>query len=187
MENNTANLDNWLIKRLVEGDYKAFTTLFKRYFTDLCNYSNGIIANEEAAKDIVVDCYLKIWDNHKELEIKNSFRVYIFGFVHKRSLNYLRHRAVQIKYQQEKRMLEMDVDYQNSPLKSIEVSELKEKITSSIASLPEKCQEIFKLSRFEDKTYDEIAQELDISIGTVRTQMSRALEKLRKALRSYIA
>ena len=179
--------DEQLVARMKNGSDKSFEVLFKRYYTDLCKYVFGLVGNEEAAKDLVNECFLKIWDIRQYIRITKTFRVYIFSFVHKRSLNYLRHRNIQLKHaqeEQEKNTFETNFDSADNPLQQLELEELKGRISNAIDSLPEKCAEIFKLSRFENKSYSEIAEQLDISITTVRTQMGRALEKLRLELRN---
>lgn len=177
--------DEQLVERIKNGHDKSFEVLFKRYYTDLCNYVFGLVGDEEAAKDLVNECFVKIWDIRQYIRIEKTFRVYMFSFVHKRSLNYLRHRNIQLKHvqeEQERNTFEINFDSTDNPLHQLELEELKERISTAIDSLPEKCAEIFRLSRFENKSYNEIATQLNISITTVRTQMSRALEKLRMAL-----
>ena len=179
--------DEQLVERIKKGDDKSFEVLFKRYYTDLCNYVFGLVGDEEAAKDLVNECLVKIWDIRQYIRIEKTFRVYIFSFVHKRSLNYLRHRNIQLKHvqeEQERNTFETNFDSADNPLQLLELTELKERISIAINSLPDKCGEIFKLSRFENMSYNEIAEQLNISITTVRTQMSRALEKLRVVLNS---
>ncbi len=70
-------------------------------------------------------------------------------------------------------------------MNTIEIKELQDVINHTIDQLPEKCRIVFMLSRFEDYSYQQIADELEISIKTVENQISKALKRLRKAVKCY--
>jgi RNA polymerase sigma-70 factor (ECF subfamily) len=114
----------------------------------------------------------------------------LYKSIYNQCLKYIRHKKVEQKYIEDqyylndKEILEgASTDY---PSVNLAIRELEDKITSVINSLPEQCRKIFCLNRYENKTYVEIADSLHISVNTVKTQMARALQKLRKELAEYL-
>ena len=106
-------------------------------------------------------------------------------------MDYLKHLNVENEFKKEriKKVLESGNSAFNSidhPLDGLITKELENAIKNAIENLPEKCREIFELSRFKGLKYREIADKLNISVKTVETQMSRALESLRKKLDNYL-
>lgn len=153
--------------------------LFKENFEALCRLSVGYIADLEASKDIVHEVFIRFWHQYESLPAESNYRSYLFKAVRNKSLNFLRDQ----KSTTGSEVLEHMPAGGTNPA---EQAELEKEIRLGLAMLPEKCLEIFELSRFEGLKYSEIAERLDISIKTVEAQMSKALKLLREYLREFL-
>jgi len=179
-----------LIKRLHAGDEDAFEAVFTKHFVKLCLYAEHYLRDKHAAREIVEDFFCNFWENCTSLTIESNLAGYLCRSIHNRCLKYLRHEKVKQKYIEcsqylftDRELLEpVSDDYPEALLIS---HELEKEIRNSIDSLPDQCKKIFLLNRFENLTYREISQQLGISVNTVKTQMTRALQKLRSRLKDY--
>lgn len=180
-----------LFQRIKEDDFIAFESIFKKYYKSLCIYAEHYAGEPEMAKEIVGEFFLKLWENRKKIHINNSYKNYLFTSIHNSCLKYLEHLKVLKKYRDYSEQRLKNLEFLTSvsgdyPLANLISQEIVEEIECAIESLPDKCKEIFKLSRFENFSYNEISTKLNVSINTIRTQMSRALEKLRHDLSDYL-
>ncbi len=162
-------------------DPVQFEIAYKQFFPMLTGFAFQYVEDRDIAEDIVQEVFSKIWNQSDRIEIRTNVKSYLFGAVRNACLNHLKHRKVVETYARETTRVEMP-----DQAAVMEMDELQEKINEALDQLPEKRRQIFELSRFEGKKYHEIAEELDISIKTVETQMSRALKVMRKALGSYL-
>lgn len=177
------------IDKIKQGDTGVFEHLFHTYYTRLCVYAEGITGNEIAAEEIVGDMFVKLWERREQLSIRTSVESYLTASVHHQSVNYLKHLAVEEKYRQavQYRLDNMDMLYPgDDPLAPLITEEITKEIERAIEELPPQCREIFCLNKFEELSYDEIAEKLGVSINTVRTQIVRAMRKLRVSLAHYL-
>lgn len=161
-------------------DNQAFERLFREYFTPLMTFSRRILGNEDDAREVVHQVFIKLWEKRSEVDISTSLKSYLFTAVNNRSLNVIRDRRKFSSEEVPERAGEWDVSAE------IESMELEEKIRGVIDSLPEKCRMIFEMNRFDGLKYAEIATQLDISVKTVENQMSKALKILRDQLAKYL-
>jgi RNA polymerase sigma-70 factor (ECF subfamily) len=180
-----------LILQIKKGNIFAFEKLFKTYYKNLCLFAEHYVREKAMAEEIVGNFFLKLWEKRKSIEIKDTVKSYFYKSIRNHSLKYLEHLKVMKKYEDYARtMLErkelLSPSYGNYPLANMISKEIVDDIEKAINQLPEKCREIFCLCRFENMSYEEIAAKLDISVNTVRTQMSRALVKLRESLRDHL-
>jgi RNA polymerase sigma-70 factor (ECF subfamily) len=174
-----------LVRRLKLGDQTAFELLFRHYYPGLVVYAVQFVADRAEAEEIVQDFFVRLWTRHGDLFQTDSLKNYFFSSVKNSSLNYLRHKkigdlAIQKLMQLSDSHLVYDPDIYLA-------TELQEKITQAIALLPEKCREIFIMSRFKGMDNEEIAGEMQISKRTVETHISNALRILRNELKNYPA
>ncbi len=180
-----------LILQVKKGNILAFEKLFKTYYKNLCLFAEYYVREKTMAEEIVGSFFLKLWEKRKNIEIKDSVKSYFYKSIHNQSLKYLEHLKVMKKYEDYARtMLEMkellSYSSENHPLANLISREIVQDIEKAVNRLPEKCREVFCLCRFENMSYEDIAGKLNISVNTVRTQMSRALAKLRESLKDYL-
>lgn len=172
-----------LIVRLKEGDQTAFELLFHFYYPGLVMYSKQFTTDRMEAEEIVQEFFVKVWQKHHQVIPSDSLKNYLFSSVKNGSLNYLKHKKIEERYiRQMEELSERHLVYDPDLYVA---SELQEKIKSTIELLPEKCREIFILSRIRGKNNEEIATELNISKRTVETQISKALKIMRVELKEY--
>lgn len=161
-------------------DKDAFEKLFREFFPPLLSFARKILVDEDDAREVVHQVFINLWEKRDKIDLSTSLKSYLFTSVHNRSLNVIRDRKKFSLEEVPEMAGEWDVSTQ------IESMELEEKINEAIASLPEKCRQIFELNRFDGLKYSEIAIQLNISVKTVENQMSKALKILREKLLKYL-
>ncbi len=165
-------------------DHSAFESLFREYFPFLVSFARKYVQDEEVRKDIVHNVFLNLWQKRDELDMGQTLKPYLFRSVHNRCLNHIRdHKKIihhDLPQEENQVMSYLESDQQ------VQQSELEMKIKQVIDGLPDRCREIFVLSRFEEKKYAEIAEMLNISVKAVESQMSKALKVLRTELQEYL-
>jgi RNA polymerase sigma-70 factor (ECF subfamily) len=161
-----------------------FEALFREHFTGLCYFARRYTGDLDTSKEIVHSVFVRIWENRSEFDWEKPAKSYLFTSVYNRSLNFIRDNKKFIRPE--------TADLQNMTVNEVaftdtlETAELESRIRSALQRLPEKCREVFELSRFEGKKYTEIAEHLNISVKTVETQMSKALGILKEELKDYL-
>jgi RNA polymerase sigma-70 factor (ECF subfamily) len=175
---------NLSLKRIQKGDLKEFERLFKELYSPLCLYANKYLQDKDKAEEIVQDIFYGIWKNREKLDIKVSFKSYLYRAVQNNCLQLIQHYAVEDKYKQ---YVKNEVShFQLDPVKEMELQEMNKVVEQTLESLPERCKEIFSMSRFEGLKYREIAEKLQISPKTVEANMGKALQAFRKSLKQYV-
>ena len=161
-----------------------FEALFREYFTGLSYFARKYTGDLDSAKEIVHGVFLRIWEIRTEFDWEKPAKSYLFTSVYNRSLNYLRDNKRFISHEEasHNNLIIDEPGYTDH----LETAELETRIKKALMQLPERCREIFELSRFENKKYAEIAVQLNISVKTVETQMSKALQILKNELKDYL-
>lgn len=174
--------DSLLLSAMKQGDKKAYGTLFGRYYPVLCSYANRLVSLEDA-EEIVQDVMLWLWENKEIQTFDTSFSQYLFRAVYHRSINRLTRQQSQLRVETRyyEYMLEMlqDTDFHQT-------EELKKRIGQAIQALPPTYREAFVMHRFENKSYKEIAEKLQVSHQTVNYRIQQALKQLRVSLKDYL-
>ena len=164
-----------LVRRLSEGDEKAFKFLFDLYYRPLTVFALKYLGDVEEAKEIVQDLFVRIWLRRDALQIKFSLKMYLYQSVRNACLNFLESSKVAQRRMQEYTTPEFSND---NALENLLVAEQEELLMRAIDRLPEKCREIFLLSRMKRVPNQHIADQLNISVKTVEGQISIALKRL---------
>ena len=177
------NDDKPLLEGLRQGDETAFDALFKAYYPPLCRYACSLADGDmDEAEDIVQQAFVRLWEQRDTLDIAWSLRAYLYKTVHNRCLNRIRDAKTREQYKiYNAQQMEQQEAHTHTP-----EPELVERLQRALASLPEQCRRIFELSRFEELKYREIADQLNISIKTVETQMGKALRLMRVQMADYL-
>ncbi|MEN8119062.1 MAG: RNA polymerase sigma-70 factor [Bacteroidota bacterium] len=163
---------------------QEFEALFREYFKPLTAFAKKYLNDIDVAKEIVHEAFLKLWEKREEVDTSKSVKSYLYTTVYNRSLNYIRDNKKFDRTEGKTELLEQSENWDQT--NNMTATEIEAKITQTLDYLPEKCRQIFVMSRYEEMKYREIAKKLDISIKTVETQMSKALKALRKNLSEYI-
>lgn len=163
--------------------YKA---LFRRYYPSLIFYATRLVGEEEA-EDVVQDVFVELWKRKDSIEIGEQIQAFLYRAVYTRALNVLKHRNVEDGYcaameEINRRRAEFYQPDNNEVIRKIEDRELRKEIHDAINELPDKCEEVFKLSYLHDMKNKEIADVLGVSLRTVEAHMYKALKFLRNRL-----
>jgi RNA polymerase sigma-70 factor (ECF subfamily) len=158
--------------------------LFGSHFTGLCVFAQKYVKDFETAKEIVQDAFISLWEKRETIDMDRPVKSYLTMAIHNKCTNHLRNIRKFDPYILDLENL-LDVPEYDGADSMVEI-ELKEKIESAIAQLPEKCREIFILNRYENLKYQEIADKLQISVKTVESQISKALQHMRISLAEYV-
>lgn len=178
--NQSSNEKLELVERIRSGDHIAFETLFNKYYSRLCVFSNSYVKSLDIARDVVQEVFIKIWNNREEFHISQSLKAYLYMAVRNQSLNFLQQRK-QKQRLEERLKKQQDL---NDEIKQDEFNteELTEKVWKLVEQLPERRRTIFILYRKHGLSYLEIAEVMDIARKTVENQMGKSLKFLRENL-----
>lgn len=169
-----------LYEKIKVGDEKAFELLFRENYAGLVQFAWGYVRSKAVAEELVQDVFLKVWDNREDLNITKSIDSYLYQSVRNRCTDWARHTVIVNKWEEEiKRDAKTRSLTQDKISNDLHNRILIKEIEKAIYKLPERRREVFLLSRYEDKSYKEIAEILEITVSTVETHMSKALKTLR--------
>ena len=163
------------IRRREQGVFKQ---LFESYFKKMTLFAEYFLLDRGEAEDIVQEVFIDLWNNAPTLPEVSNLKSYLFTQVRNRSLNRLKHLHVEDNYKQW--LLEAQA-YAEIPEVEIDQDMLK-KVYDVIEELPDQSKIIFKRCVLDGKKYKEVAEEMNISVNTVNTQMSRAYKFIRSRL-----
>ncbi|MFK8007592.1 MAG: RNA polymerase sigma factor [Saprospiraceae bacterium] len=170
-----------LYKKMKAGDRSAFDKIFKLHYEQLVRFAHVKIDNISIAEDIVQNIFIDFWTKRASINIEKSLLPYLRRTVHNRCIDHFRkQKSIQKKEEQFfQNSLTLDI---SNPEQELLSQENLQAIYTKIEALSPKCKVVFKLSRFEEMTYAEIATHLNISKKTVEMHISTALRILRKSI-----
>ena len=157
------NEDQSYVWGLRRRDTRIYEIVFKKYYQPLVVFVVRHVGDEDVAKDIVQDIFFKLFESSRSLPDNFQLKSWFYKVARNAAVDYLRHLHVPD--------MDEEIDEQ-----------VYDKVNLAIESLPEQCRLIIKLNVLEGKKYQEIAEELGITINTIRTQVSRGYKKLREIL-----
>jgi RNA polymerase sigma-70 factor (family 1) len=165
---------------ILMGEGNTFDFFFRQYYTALCYFANAIIHNEEEAKDIVQDCFVKLWDSSAFIEKVESVPSFLYTSVRNKCIDLLRKRKVIDKA----RLYSIsNADSEFEHFDESAFAEMMRLVLQHVDELPATMQEVIKLYYLHGKKYKEIASALHSSPEAVRKQKARALELIRGKLK----
>lgn len=170
----------------------TFSHIYSIYFMKMTRFCMAYVGVEEDAKNIVQDVFLYLWEHPDTYETVNNLDAFLFVLIKNRCLNFIKHRLYERSLKQalpetEDQELKMNLySLQCFDESCLTLADVESLLDNAIDRLPERCREIFKLSRMEGLKYKEIAERLNVSVNTVENQMSIALKKLRIELKDYL-
>lgn len=174
--------ERFLLSAIQNGDLKAYGILFRRYYPMLCAYATRFVELKDA-EEIVQDVMLWLWETRQTQTFETSLSQYLFRTVYHRAINQIvRHqsqlRADTLFYENMQEMLQ-DTDF-------YQLEELQKRIKEAVEALPPTYREAFVMHRFENKSYKDIAEILQVSSKTVDYRIQQALKQLRITLKDYL-
>ena len=172
-----ADIDIVLWNKIKLGDKGTFEILFQSYYPSLCLFAKRYTHDMTLAREVVQDLFVYLGEHRDELSINISIKSYLYRAV----------RFNTIRRMDNEKKLGIRMDTMPEPHDSefndhLEYAELQSSILCAIESLPDQCQNIFKLSRFEQLKYTEIAEKLNLSVKTIEVQISKALRMIHQSI-----
>lgn len=160
--------------------YQQFEQLFREHYQTLCFYANIVTRDMEAAEDIVQDVFVKCWAAIQTDNLEIHQEHYLYKSVKNAALNYVKAQKVRRNYADDYGATHSEAETAND---SLIAAETRQRIMNAIDQLPPQCRKVFMLCVLEDKSYKEAAEQLNISVNTVKTQMTKAFSTLRPQLK----
>ena len=172
--------ESTIIRLLETGDERCMKMMFDTYCQALCTYVMRYLISMEDAEDIVQTVFISLWNNKRGQEFSGSLRAYLFGAASKASLQFMRDRGkayfVDIELHVDDFLEEMSRDNE------VELEKMKEYLYAAIEDLPANPKKVLTAIVFNNTPYKMVAEEMGISVNTVKTYYARALQALRKSL-----
>ena len=169
--------------RLRRGDEAAFDTIFRKWYPSLVRAAESLVRSRAVAEELVQDVMLELWKRRETLAEESSPQAYLFQATRNRSLNHIRHARIEREGEPHATRAEA-VD--STAHSQVVEEEMLVAVRKAVDGLPDRCREVFELSRTHGLKYSEIATALGISIKTVEAQMGKALRTLRQELAPWL-
>lgn len=182
METRTSLNEDQTLLTLLQGDsMEAFNALFHKYYRSLCAYAHRFVVREDV-EEVVQDLFVWLWENRHQVAVHSALSLYLFRAVYTRCLN--RIEKNEVKRRTEALYWEKHADH--CEMEDYSTEELIAHIHESIQKLPKSYRQAFVMHRFHDKSYKDIASELNVSAKTVDYRIQKALKLLREDLKEYL-
>lgn len=171
-----------LVDALRKGSSVAFDRLFEDYCDRLHHFVISIIKVPQLAEDIVQEVFIKIWEKRSELDQHKSFKSFVFSIAYNETISVIRRKKTENNYLEQIKEIVSENKILNTPQLEMEFQEINNHIEKVLRDMPERRQQVFRLSREDGLSYREIAEKLKISKNTVENQMVAALKTIRKKI-----
>lgn len=182
MKEYVAYTDEELLDLVKSNNMEAFNNIYDRYWKPLLVRADSMLQSKQEAEEVVHDVFVKLWQKKNAITLKHSFKTYLVAMLHYSCFRILAQR----KRKRHTEYLDTLPDLQDCNTQEyLDHGYLLKELDTALNSLPEKCKLIFKLSRETGLSDKEIATTLNLSVNTVRTQMYRALSKLKTRMGSF--
>ncbi len=176
----------------LENKDAVFTGIYVRYFPKLLRFARFYVLTEADSENIIQDIFADIWTNMQLFDGVRNMDAYLFTLVKNRCIDYLRNQVAKNEKEQDLQGIAgKEIEFKLFSLQQVDetllsVDDVENLLNDAIGKLPDRCREIFVLSRMEGLKNREIANRLQISVSTVENQMTIAIRKLKYELRDYL-
>jgi len=183
-------IDFTLMERIGAGDHQAFRELVERHQNAVIGTVAKMLGNASESEDIAQQVFLRIWRNAKRYRPDAKFTTYMFTITRNLVFNESRRKSRKKEVSSDEReensncLVEASPDRQ--PDAELLQAELQQAVDAAIASLPETQRMAVVLRRYEQLSYEEIAETLELSVSAVKSLLFRARTTLRESLSSYL-
>ncbi|MFC3199899.1 RNA polymerase sigma-70 factor [Parapedobacter deserti] len=174
-----------LVNGLKSGDNSAYEYVYQSYYALLCTYAFKFVHDRLVSESIVNDVIYAIWKNRENLVIEKTLNHYLIRAVKNRCINHFTQQKQQ-QFLRNQILLEHSFVSNESSFDKVVFQELESRLESAIKKLPPLTETIFRMSRFEQLKYQEIADNLAVSIDVVKYHIKSALSSLRVSLKDYL-
>lgn len=179
-----------IVPLLQKGDRTAFETIYRLYSNNLYIIAHSYTGDQYIAEDLVQEVFVRLWDQRKNLNIQSTLNGYLFMMIKNKCLDHLRKPRKTLSLEESEMLLEERINYyalQDEAASQMIETELEKSIHDAIELLPEACKAVFLKTRMEGLKYREAADELNISVKTVESHMTKALKHMRVYLKEFLS
>lgn len=169
---------------LKNNDPFAMEQIFHAHWENVFDAAFKKLGDEALAQDITQEIFISLWEKRSKLELTGDLSGYLYGAVKHRIVDYYRSNAIKDDHRNELAFL-MNQKKVNAPDENLIFQDTAREVEAAMQCLPERMRLVISMSRQEDKTVKEIAGELNVSVQTVKNQITAAMKILRENL-SYI-
>lgn len=176
--NHAMDMEENLFQKLAEGDHTAFKQVYRMYFPRIHAFAYGFLKNKDEADELTQMVFIKLWDKHELFSEVRNFDSYLFTLTKYTVFNYIRAKHVLPISDEDI----PDQCNQDTPYDRLIANDLRLLIDLTVSQMPPKRQQIFRMSRLEGVSNEEIAERLGIQKKTVENHLNLALNELRKVI-----
>jgi RNA polymerase sigma-70 factor (family 1) len=170
----------FLLQQLKHGSEPAFNALYHLHSKMLLGNIRNLVKDEEVAKELLQDLYLKVWENREAIDTDRSFKSFLFTIGRNMVYDYLR--RVSLDKKAKLKLMAGALEFYSHSEEDLDFKESKEVLQNAVNTLPPQCRQVYTLSKLEGKSHQEISRQLGISISTVNNHMVKA----NKVVRSFL-
>jgi RNA polymerase sigma-70 factor (ECF subfamily) len=178
--------DRQLVIQACGGDKEAYGRLVLKYQERLYRFLFIMLGSIDIVEEIAQDAFVKGYLSLARFDPERPFYPWIATIARNDAINYLKRSKKERPASECEDLLRAIPDKTAGPLDNILEKEMDRKFSQAVMALPEKYRVVFALRMFEEMSYEEIARELDLSVGTVDSRLFRAREKLIEILKDYL-
>ncbi|MAQ75542.1 MAG: RNA polymerase sigma-70 factor [Aquimarina sp.] len=171
--------DQLILQQLREGNESAFESVFRQYFKVLVVYAKKYVQDFDLAQDIAQEVFAGFYERRESVSIHTSLKSFLYTSVRNKCLDELKKNQIHDKHKDMIKHTSSAIEEDSDVVHKVE---LQEKIYKAIQKLPDQNQKIFRMSRLEGKSNQEIADELHLSKRTVETHISNALKTIKSII-----
>lgn len=175
--------DDALLQALAEGDREAFSEVYERYWQRVFGLAYRKLKSRETAEELVQDLFATLWHKRAEHRIEH-LEHYLLGAINRRIIGHLRAHQVRTAYADYCRWHQQETTQETE--QTIAVADLSEAFAKALLRLPEQSREIFRLSRLEHTSVQEISHRLNLSAKAVEYHLTKSRRLLRGYLRDFV-
>lgn len=176
-------MDN-LIFQIQQDNKYAFKQLYQNYYSRVVAFIAGIIKKQETAQDLAQDVFVNIWLNRKTLDVSRNLQNYLFVASRHAAINYLKKELSATSEPIENMHTDIGSDITVEDM--LFAKEIRLLIEMVVSEMPAQRQRIYRMSREQGVSNEEIASKLGISKRSVENQISLALKEIRQAVTAYV-
>jgi RNA polymerase sigma-70 factor (family 1) len=170
-------VDSELIRLMLSDDYKAYMEVYERYSQQLYRHACKKLSDRDQIKDLLQEVFAALWQNRSSLTPESPLAGYLYATLRYRIIKLIAHKKVESVYFES--LTSYNIHDNRTADYLVREKELGQLIESEIIRLPEKMQEVFRMSRQSHLSHKEIAEELGLSETTVKKHVNNALKVLR--------
>lgn len=170
--------DKIIFNEIKQGNKVVYESLFAEYYEALVHFAEGYLYDQQESEDLVQDLFVYLWESVAKIEIHTSIKAYFYQAIRNKCLSHLK----KLKLNDKKHYLYFEALMNTSDEEEFFDPQILSEIKESIEELPKQMSKVFKSQVLEGKKREEIAEEMGISLNTVKTHLQRAKDRLRKIL-----